>query len=99
MMIVPAGVKVHLALGYTDMRKGLDGLATLVQEHLKKDPFSGHLFAFRGKSARKLKILFWDGNGLCLFTKRLDQGWFHLAADGDSDGYGDALSSAARHAD
>ena len=52
MMIVPAGVKVHLALGYTDMRKGLDGLATLVQEHLKKDPFSGHLFAFRGKSAR-----------------------------------------------
>jgi transposase len=76
MMIVPAGVKVHLALGYTDMRKGLDGLATLVQEHLKKDPFSGHLFAFRGKSARKLKILFWDGNGLCLFTKRLDQGGF-----------------------
>lgn len=44
MMIVPAGVKVHLALGYTDMRKGLDGLAALVQEHLKKDPFSGHLF-------------------------------------------------------
>ena len=41
MMIVPAGVKVHLALGYTDMRKGLDGLAALVQEHLKKDPFSG----------------------------------------------------------
>ena len=38
--------------------------------------FSGHLFAFRGKSARKLKILFWDGNGLCLFTKRLDQGGF-----------------------
>jgi transposase len=64
MMIVPAGVKVHLALGYTDMRKGLDGLATLVQELL------------RGKSARKLKILFWDGNGLCLFTKRLDQGGF-----------------------
>ena len=49
MMIVPAGVKVHLALGYTDMRKGLDGLATLVQEHLKKDPFSGHLFAFRAR--------------------------------------------------
>ena len=59
MMIVPAGVKAHLALGYTDMRKGLDGLATLVQEHRKKDPFSGHLFAFGGKSARKLKILFW----------------------------------------
>ena len=52
MMIVPAGVKVHLALGYTDMRKGLDGLAMLVQETLKQDPFSGHLFAFRGKKAR-----------------------------------------------
>ena len=76
MMIVPAGVKVHLALGYTDMRKGMDGLAMLVQDTLKKDAFSGHLFAFRGKRARIVKILFWDGNGLCLFTKRIDQGGF-----------------------
>ncbi|WP_442920989.1 IS66 family insertion sequence element accessory protein TnpB [Mesorhizobium sp. Cs1299R1N3] len=76
MMIVPAGVKVHLALGYTDMRKDLDGLAMLVQQTLKLDPFSGHLFAFRGKRASMLKILFWDGNGLWLFTKRLDQGSF-----------------------
>ena len=76
MMIVPAGVKVRLALGYTDMRKGMDGLAMLVQDTLKKDAFSGHLFAFRGKRARIIKILFWDGNGLCLFTKRIDQGGF-----------------------
>jgi transposase len=76
MMIVPAGVKVHLALGYSDMRKGLNGLAALVQETLKQDPFSGHLFAFRGKSASMLKILFWDGNGLCLFTKKIDRGEF-----------------------
>jgi IS66 Orf2 like protein len=61
MIVAPAGVKVHLALGHTDMRKGLDGLATLIQEHLKKDPFSGHLFVFRGKNATLLKILFWDG--------------------------------------
>src|SRR5258708_10597112 len=74
MMIVPAGVKGHLALGYTDMRKGMDGLAMLVQETLKKDPFSGHLFSFRGKRAQIVKVLFWDGNGLCLFTKRLDRG-------------------------
>src|SRR5260370_42506346 len=74
MMVVPAGVKGHLALGYTDMRKGMDGLAMLVQDTLKKDAFSGHLFAFRGKRARIIKILFWDGNGLCLFTKRIDQG-------------------------
>jgi transposase len=76
MMIVPAGVKVHLALGYTDMRKGMDGLAMLVQDTLKQDAFSGHLFAFRGKRARIIKILFWDGNGLCLFTKRIDRGGF-----------------------
>jgi transposase len=76
MMIVPAGVKVHLALGWTDMRKGMDGLAGLVQNTLKKDPFTGHLFAFRGRKAETLKILFWDGNGLCLFTKRLDRGHF-----------------------
>jgi transposase len=87
MMIVPAGVKVHLALGYTDMRKGLDGLATIVQETLRKDPFSGHLFAFRGKRACMLKILFWDGNGLCLFTKKLDQGgfiWPRMSDPGDT---------------
>lgn len=76
MMVVPAGVKVHLALGYSDMRKGMPGLAAMVQEVLHKDPFSGHLFAFRGKNVSMLKILFWDGNGLCLFTKRLDQGQF-----------------------
>ena len=65
-----------MALGYTDMRKGLDGLAMLVQQTRKQDPFSGHLFAFRGNKASMLKILFGDGNGLCLFTKRLDQGAF-----------------------
>ena len=63
MLIVPAGVKVHLALGYTDMRKGMDGLAMLVQETLKKDPFCGHLFAFRGKRAQIVKVLFWDRRG------------------------------------
>jgi transposase len=52
MLIVHAGVKVHLALGYTDMRKGMDRLAMLVQETLKMDPFSGHLFAFRGADAK-----------------------------------------------
>jgi transposase len=76
MMLLPAGVKVHLALGYTDMRKGIDGLAMLVQEVLKEDTFSGHLFAFRGRNARIIKILFWDGTGLCLFTKRMEHGGF-----------------------
>jgi hypothetical protein len=51
MILVPAGVRVHIALGVTDMRKGLDGLAMLVQGVLEQDPFSGHLFAFRGRKA------------------------------------------------
>lgn len=76
MMLAPAGVKVHIAAGVTDMRKGLDGLAMLVQKVLSEDPFSGHLFAFRGRKANLIKILFWDGTGLCLFTKRLEQGHF-----------------------
>ncbi len=76
MTLLPAGVKVHLALGHTDMRKGIDGLAMLVQEVLKEDGFSGHLFAFRGRNARMIKILFWDGSGLCLFTKRMEHGGF-----------------------
>ena len=78
MMLLPTGasVRVHIAMGVTDLRKGLDGLAMLVQGALQADPFSGHLFAFRGRKANMIKILFWDGNGLCLFTKRLDQGGF-----------------------
>jgi len=76
MMMLPSGVRVHIAVGVTDMRKGLDGLAMLVQGVLAEDPFSGHLFAFRGGKANLIKIVFWDGNGLCLFTKRLDKGRF-----------------------
>ena len=99
MMIVPAGVKVHLALGYTDMRKGMDGLAMLVQDTLKQDPFSGHLFAFRGKRARIIKILFWDGNGLCLFTKRIDRGGFVWPRMAGYEGTHHAVAGAARDAD
>jgi transposase len=63
-----------LALGYTDMRKGIDGLTMLVQAVLRQDPFSGDLFVFRGRKANLIKIVYWDGTGLCLFTKRLEQG-------------------------
>jgi transposase len=93
MMMLPTNVRVHIAVGVTDMRKGLDGLAMLVQGALGADPFSGHLFAFRGRSARLIKILFWDGNGLCLFTKRLDQGGF-LWPQADDRGGKVVLSSA-----
>lgn len=76
MTLLPRGVKVHLALGYTDMRKGMEGLAMLVQVVLHQDPFCGHLFVFRGRKANLIKIVYWDGTGLCLFTKRLEQGVF-----------------------
>lgn len=76
MIPVPAGVRIYLAMGATDMRKGFDGLALLVQEVLKKDPYSGHLFLFRGRRADKIKILYYDTNGLCLFAKRLQRGRF-----------------------
>ena len=76
MMLVPAGIKVHMAVGYTDLRKGLDGLAVRVEQVLEKDPFSGHMFVFRGRRADMVKVLFWDGNGLCLLTKRLEEGRF-----------------------
>ena len=66
----------RVPLGYTDMRKGFDGLAMLVQEMLRQDQFSGQLFVFRGRKADMLKLLYWDGSGLCLFSKRLEQGQF-----------------------
>jgi transposase len=72
----PAGVRVFLACGVTDMRKGMIGLAMLVQQGLADDPFSGALFAFRGRRAGLIKILWHDGIGLCLLTKRLERGQF-----------------------
>ena len=72
----PAGVRVYLAAGVTDMRKGFDGLAALVQHRLKRDPFGGAVYAFRGRRGDLVKLLWWDGQGLCLFAKRLERGRF-----------------------
>jgi transposase len=76
MIPVPSGVQVWLATGHTDMRKGFDGLAVLVQETLKRIPHDGHLFVFRGRRGDLIKVLWWDGQGLCLFAKRLEKGRF-----------------------
>src|SRR6185437_4857251 len=76
MIALPAGVKVWLAAGATDMRKGFDGLAALVQMQLAEDPFSGQLFVFRGRAGDRVKILWWSGDGMCLFAKRLERGRF-----------------------
>lgn len=69
-------VRVWLATGHTDMRKGFASLALLVQETLKEDPHSGHLFVFRGRQGDLVKVIWHDGQGACLFTKRLEHGRF-----------------------
>jgi transposase len=80
MITPPPGTRVWLAAGVTDMRKGFDGLAALVQETLRRDPFGGHIFVFRGRRGDRLKALWWDGQGLCLFAKRLEKGRFRWPA-------------------
>ncbi len=76
MMHLPPGTRVYLACRPTDMRKGFDGLAAQVSTVLHADPFSGHMFVFRGKRGDYVKILYWDGTGLCLFAKRLEKSRF-----------------------
>ncbi len=76
MIGAPANAQVWIAAGHTDMRKGFDGLALRVQEVLKRDPHTGHLFVFRGRRGDLIKILWHDGYGMCLFAKRLEKGRF-----------------------
>src|SRR4051812_13758109 len=76
MIPVPSGVRVWLATGHTDMRKGFASLSLQVQEVLRRDPLSGQLFCFRGRRGDLLKVIWHDGQGACLFTKRLERGRF-----------------------
>ena len=76
MISVPSNVRVWLATGPTDMRKGFASLSLQVQEVLRRDPLDGHLFCFRGRSGNLLKVIWHDGQGACLFTKRLERGRF-----------------------
>lgn len=76
MIGLPSETRVWLASGATDMRRGFDGLALVVQETLKRDPHCGHLFVFRGKRGGLIKVLWHDGQGLCLLSKRLERGRF-----------------------
>ena len=76
MIGLPAGTRVWLVAGVTDMRRGFDGLAALVQSALAANPFGGHVFVFRGKRGDLIKVLWWDGHGLCLLCKRLERGRF-----------------------
>jgi transposase len=76
MIAVPTGTQVWIAAGVTDMRRGFDGLAAQVQTTLEQNPFSGHIFVFRGRRGDLMKLLWFDGDGLCLFAKRLERGRF-----------------------
>ena len=76
MIPVPSGVRVWLAVGRTDMRRGMNGLALQVQETLGREPFAGDLFVFRGARGDLVKILWHDGLGLSLYAKRLERGRF-----------------------
>jgi transposase len=76
MIALQPDVRVYLACGHTDMRKGMQGLAMLVQQVLAEDPFNGALYAFRGRRGNLLKLVWHDGIGLCMLTKRLDRDHF-----------------------
>jgi transposase len=74
MIPIPSGVRVWIASGHTDMRRGMQGLALTVQESLHRDPHAGDLYMFRGRRGDLVKILWHDGIGLSLYAKRLDRG-------------------------
>jgi len=76
MIGLPSRTKIWLAAGVTDMRSGLDCLAAAVQTVLERDPFSGHVFVFRGKRGDLVKVRWWSGDGICLLMKRLERGRF-----------------------
>lgn len=71
-------MKIYAALGATDLRKGFDGLSALALAVVGHDPGAGHLFLFLNRSRTQLRVLFWDGTGLCVFSKRLASGTFEL---------------------
>ena len=76
MIGLPAGTRIWIAAGVTDMRCGFQGLAAKVETALAADPFNGQVFVFRGRRGDVIKLLWSTGDGLCLLTKRLEQGRF-----------------------
>lgn len=76
MIDLPCSTRIWIAAGTTDMRRGFRGLSTMVETVLKQAPYSGHVFVFRGKRGDLIKLLWFDGDGLCLFQKRLERGRF-----------------------
>jgi len=78
MLSLPPSVRIFLATSPVDMRRQIDGLAAMVNDILAQDPFSGHVFVFRGRRGDRVKVLVWDRNGFVLFYKRLEKGRFRF---------------------
>ena len=100
MMTLPPKTHIWIAAGVTDMRRGFDGLSALVQTKLEQTPFSGHVFVFRGRRGDLIKVLWWDGDGLCLFAKRLERGRFVWPQASDGSGFtqsSSAIDAAGRY--
>jgi transposase len=76
MIGLPAGTRIWIVAGVTDMRRGFVGLSGMVQTALQEQPFSGDVYIFRGRRGDLIKVLWFDGDGLCLFAKRLEKGRF-----------------------
>jgi transposase len=76
MISFPTNTRIWIAAGVTDMRRGFTGLSAVVQTALEAEPLSGHVFVFRGRRGDLIKVLWFDGDGLCLFAKRLERGRF-----------------------
>lgn len=74
--MIPTGTRIWIVAGFTDLRRGFVGLSAMVQTALKENPFSGQVFVFRGRRGDLVKLLWYDGDGLCLFAKRLERGRF-----------------------
>ena len=80
MIVPPTGIRVLVATKPVDFRKGMDGLAAIVENELKLEPFSGVIYVFRARRADRIKLVYWDGTGVCLFAKRLEDGRFQWPA-------------------
>jgi len=78
MFLIPPTVRVFLCTVPADMRRSFDGLAAMTEHVLREDPLSGHLFVFRNRKGDRIKILFYDRSGFCLWYKRLEKGTFRL---------------------
>ena len=81
MLMLPPSVRIYLCTVPADMRRSFDGLAAMTEEILQRNPLSGHLFVFHNRRGDRVKILFWDRTGFCLWYKRLEEGTFRFPAD------------------